>query len=219
MSAIDIPGPEAEGGAELTKAAILATGLGAADLGAVPTDPAHTQIGAPTTGTHAAGEVFVDSTGTIWSCITAGTPGVWVYAGAGVELAKADLATAFALSSATIADVTGLSVTFTVPSQNFMVDYAWNKLTLSASTAWGYFQVTDSANTELAVGFWGSIGGQSVAPSGLIRADLPTIGTEAYSVTPGTSLTLKVRYQMLLGTATLATDGGTSRPILRVVTC
>ena len=36
-----------------------------------------TSVGAPTTGTFAAGDWIVDLTGTIWVCTTAGTPGTW----------------------------------------------------------------------------------------------------------------------------------------------
>ena len=36
-----------------------------------------TSVGAPTTGTFAAGDWIVDLTGTIWVCLTAGTPGTW----------------------------------------------------------------------------------------------------------------------------------------------
>ena len=34
--------------------------------------------GPPTSGTHAVGEVYVDSVGVVWTCQVAGTPGVWV---------------------------------------------------------------------------------------------------------------------------------------------
>lgn len=36
-----------------------------------------TTSGAPTSGTFAVGDVVVDQTGTIWICVTAGTPGTW----------------------------------------------------------------------------------------------------------------------------------------------
>jgi hypothetical protein len=40
-------------------------------------DPADTP-GAPTAGTHALGELYVDSNGAVWSCQSAGDPGTWV---------------------------------------------------------------------------------------------------------------------------------------------
>jgi len=36
-----------------------------------------TASGAPTTGTFSAGDAIIDQTGTIWFCITGGTPGTW----------------------------------------------------------------------------------------------------------------------------------------------
>jgi hypothetical protein len=40
-------------------------------------DPSNTQIGAPTSGDHQAGELFVDKNGTLFYCAISGTPGEW----------------------------------------------------------------------------------------------------------------------------------------------
>jgi hypothetical protein len=37
-----------------------------------------TITGAPTTGAHSLGEIFVDKVGSMWICAVAGTPGIWV---------------------------------------------------------------------------------------------------------------------------------------------
>src|SRR5258708_9800018 len=46
-----------------------------------PGDPPPTQVGtgvgAPTTGSHAAGELWLDSTGELFACSVSGTPGTW----------------------------------------------------------------------------------------------------------------------------------------------
>jgi hypothetical protein len=40
-------------------------------------EPSNIQIGAPTTGNHQAGELFVDKNGTLFYCAISGTPGEW----------------------------------------------------------------------------------------------------------------------------------------------
>ena len=44
-----------------------------------------TTSGAPASGTFAVGDFVVDQTGKLWICTTAGTPGTWTQAGAGVS--------------------------------------------------------------------------------------------------------------------------------------
>ncbi|HEV2237599.1 MAG TPA: hypothetical protein VGR57_13140, partial [Ktedonobacterales bacterium] len=56
-----------------------ATGLGASFMGGLAPlllSPG-VAVGAPTTGTHARGEIYVDSGATLWVCVTAGTAGTW----------------------------------------------------------------------------------------------------------------------------------------------
>jgi hypothetical protein len=53
---------------------LVSTGNGLAQLLLIPA----TGTGAPTTGAHLRGEFFVDSAGTLFQCVTAGTPGTWV---------------------------------------------------------------------------------------------------------------------------------------------
>lgn len=189
----------------------------------VPTDPAHTQIGAPTTGNHAAGEVFVDANGAIWACSIAGTPGTWFAAGSGVELGGADLSSDPIAATTTVADIAGLSVTFTAPARAFIVELLIPLTSLTAAADDLLATITDSANTVLAQALM--VGGNASfplnCPPAYINARLPRVagGVTAYAITPGTPYTFKARQRAGAGTAQINTAGGQFRPLLRAVTC
>lgn len=74
------------------------SGVGGAFAGgqaAIRLTPAASGIGAPTTGTHQIGELYVDSVGGLFYCIAAGTPGTWarvITAGAHAVLGSVTLA-------------------------------------------------------------------------------------------------------------------------------
>ncbi len=67
--------------------------------------------GAPSTGTHTIGELYVDSTGVLWSCAVAGTPGAWrpVLLG-GADAAVAKLTTTGTATVAGTATLKGATV-------------------------------------------------------------------------------------------------------------
>lgn len=176
-------------------------------------------VGPPTTGIWLTNQVFIDANGSIWVCSAGGSPGTWVAGGSGVELGEAELSSNFSLSAASNTDITGLTLTFNAPNRPFLLELALPKLTLSASTSWGAFQITDSANTEVAGTFFGSVSATTEGVCGPLRAHLPTTGTNAYPITPGNSYTFKARYAMVSGTGTIVTDAGSVRPVLRAVTC
>jgi hypothetical protein len=62
--------------------------------------------GAPTTGTHTVGEVYVDSNGVVWSCTAFGTPGTW-----GPVLVGGTTNTLAATETTLTADVGGVALT------------------------------------------------------------------------------------------------------------
>ena len=66
--------------------AVLDAGSGLAPLRIVPM----AIDGAPTTGTHGAGEIVVDSNGRFFACTAFGTPGTWVELDGAVEPARTD---------------------------------------------------------------------------------------------------------------------------------
>lgn len=69
-----------------------------------------TATAAPTTGTFAVGDFVIDQTGKIWVCTVAGTPGTWVQVGGAASAFVG--AFAYRETALSIADVTGVAVTF-----------------------------------------------------------------------------------------------------------
>jgi hypothetical protein len=65
-----------------------------------------TASGAPTTGTHNAGEFILDQSGSFWICTVTGTPGTWKQAGS-VDTVAGDYLSLVAAGAATIAGATG----------------------------------------------------------------------------------------------------------------
>jgi len=141
---------------------------------------------------------------------------------AGQQLQYADLSADFPLSNA-MADVTGLTITFNAPAGNFAVELTVPGIgivTTTPAAAYVEIMLTDSANTELAQGFGQVATSAYVDPPGMLRAVLPRVGTGAYPITPGNSYTFKARGLYSGATsANIQTAAGTSRPILRAVTC
>lgn len=203
----------------LSKADVTSTGLTAGDVGAVPTDPAHAHIGAPSTGVHVAGEVYVDANGAIWACSAGGTPGTWFAAGSGVELAEAELTADTSLTQTVATDLVGLSLTFTAPARAFMLELNVPFMSSGAAAQYCELLIMDSANTLIVAGFavpWATSG--VVGPVKL-SGRLPRTG--GYAIIPGNSYTFKVRYLMSAVTggngSISVTLGG--RPTFRAVTC
>lgn len=52
-----------------------------------------TASGAPTTGTYAVGDYIIDRSGSLWICVTAGTPGTWIDPGKTEVASKTDATT------------------------------------------------------------------------------------------------------------------------------
>lgn len=65
-----------------------------------------TASGAPTTGTHNAGEFILDQTGSFWICTLTGTPGTWKQAGS-VDTTATDYLSLVAAGAAAVAGTTG----------------------------------------------------------------------------------------------------------------
>lgn len=65
-----------------------------------------TASGAPTTGTHNAGEFILDQTGSFWICTATGTPGTWKQAGS-VDTTATDYLSLVAAGAAAVAGATG----------------------------------------------------------------------------------------------------------------
>lgn len=183
-----------------------------------------TAVGSPTSGTWSAGQTFIDANGSIWCCSIGGTPGTWFAAGSGVELGAAELSTDFALSSTAVADVTGLTITFTAPARSFIIQANLGITTLGATGQYCVYTVTDSANVVLAQAYCQQGGALATvnADNTVMWSRLPRTGTGAYPITVGNSYTFKIRYAMSSvagGNGAIATLTGAVRPILRAVTC
>lgn len=97
----------------------ITTPLGVTDGGTGATSPATaraslavpsignstTTAGAPTTGTWARGDQYLDSANVVWTCVTSGTPGVWK-APPGTELAYNQITTSAFTTATTAATAT-----------------------------------------------------------------------------------------------------------------
>jgi hypothetical protein len=85
------------GGTGATSAATARASLAVPGIG-----NSTTTAGAPTTGTWARGDQWLDSAGVVWTCVTAGTPGVWS-APPGTELVFVQSVTAVTVTASTYA--------------------------------------------------------------------------------------------------------------------
>lgn len=228
------------GGVPISKPVIVATGVLASDLGGLMPAVANPGItgataasryvgatngGPPVSGgPFAVGDYAIDRTGPIWICtsITAGQPGTWSMSGAGVQLAYADLSTDPAAISSTEADIAGLSITFAAPAR-FEVQAYIPVCQFAAAANNPSFHISDGSNTVVAYGF--SVGGNASGFNNIftspieLKVTLPTTGTGAYAITPGTMVTFKLRGFTGSGTANIKTNSGTSRPRIRAVSC
>lgn len=114
-----------------------------------------TVSGAPASGTFAVGDFVVDQTGTMWVCTVAGTPGTWVDPASRVLNYAEVTSGTVDVTSTSATDITGLSVTFTVPSSGAF----WLELHIPALTAFAgqptasAYYITDPSNAAVAASF------------------------------------------------------------------
>lgn len=161
-----------------------ATGL---DGAVIPTRYAGgTSGGPPSTGTFDVGHWVTDVTGTIWICVTAGSPGTWTDVSSGKELGYAEItANPTAVSGTTVVDITGLSITFTARSRPIVVvSYCMGALNNTATARTENLLITDDANNTK------QSGKLYLNASALSASITPRY---RYSPTPGNSYTFKIR--------------------------
>lgn len=79
----DLPVTIAQGGTGATTAPTARTALAVPAIG-----NSAVTAGAPTTGTWARGDQWLDSANVVWICITAGTPGTWTFVGTNVRMVR-----------------------------------------------------------------------------------------------------------------------------------
>jgi hypothetical protein len=94
----DVPVPVVQGGTGATTAALARSGLAVPAIG-----NSTTTGGAPTTGTWARGDQWLDSLNVLWLCTTAGTPGTWVSKNIGEELFYGQITTGVTVTQTTAA--------------------------------------------------------------------------------------------------------------------
>lgn len=109
------------GTGEATWPSFKATGKTGATSGADVVLAGSTTSGAPTTGTHVAGEIVLDDTGRVYYCTVGGTPGTWVdkYQ----NIVTADIATHNSSASAHTAAFDAFSLTLRQFSPNDMASH------------------------------------------------------------------------------------------------
>lgn len=180
--------------------AIVATGLTGAT--AASRYVGATASGAPVAGTFAKGDYVIDQTGEVWICTVAGTPGTWKAAGSGTELAfAANTSGTNSTFTDPPADLTGVTITFTVGSKPVYVEsYAplMNNGTNGSSSLW---TVTDEANVEKSRDLFTQPSGTG-AKNRMTRERISTPGTYTRKVrcsNNGTSGTVTVFTQLAGG--------------------
>lgn len=123
-----------------------------------------TASGAPTTGTWAQGDIDIDQTGTLWICITAGTPGTWVTPfPVGNPAGRMKNTAATSISNNATAQITGMAQDFVKGG----VTYGTNSLTVPV--AGKYLIVANIGSTN-----WTS---DAVVTSGQVFVEVEKNGT------------------------------------------
>jgi hypothetical protein len=123
--------------------------------------------GAPTTGTFAVNDVATDSTGKVFICTVAGTPGTWVQVGAttsgpGTQLANVSYGPATAVTNnlaaaLTAIDTTHATVSFVVPASGKIKIVASFNIVNAPNVAAGNY-------SQISVAFLNHTGGTQVSP-------------------------------------------------------
>lgn len=182
-SMLTLPLTVADGGTGATNAATARTNLvtnGAGQSGST--------AGAPTTGTWARGDTWLDSNNLLWVCTTGGTPGLWKSMGQGQELHYSEGPTAMTTVTATSAAaaqviIAGASVTYDgspivieamigaaappAAAGSYLMINLWD-----GSTDLGYLSYIQSPAAS-----------QLIVPTGVVERRLtPTAGAHTYSV-------------------------------------
>jgi hypothetical protein len=110
----------------------------------------------PTTGTFAVGDFVVDQTGVVWTCITAGSPGIWsVPVGGQVGHATGPAATFQVLGGSTT-NVVNLTCSLVGGNIYLVSASAYATVITSPPSGWVTFKITDSGtlvpNSEVYMG-------------------------------------------------------------------
>jgi hypothetical protein len=107
-----------------------------------------TASGAPTTGTFALGDYVLDQSGELWICTVAGSPGTWQVAGSGTELAFAANTNGTSPTFTSLADVSGVTITFTVGSRPVYVHAYAPVVANGTLNGFNLVTIADGSNVE-----------------------------------------------------------------------
>lgn len=135
-------------------------------LAAIRLVPAASGTGAPTTGAHQVGELYADSTGALFYCTVAGSPGTWLpvvlgSSGASLTTVEASLASDVSMSSGgtwydgpSVSLTTGTwllvaSVTIRLDSGAYLVGKLWDGTNVEAS---GQHDAANPTNIQMGLG-------------------------------------------------------------------
>lgn len=141
-------------------------------------------VGAPTSGTYVRGDHWLDSSNVLWVCTVGGSPGTWISASSGEELAYNQITTTVNITATTPASAQTI-VAGTPRSYDgspILIQFNAPSILIPAGAV-NVFTLWDGA-TDL--GYLGSI----QAPTGSLIYDttsafrrvIPTVGTHAYSI-------------------------------------
>jgi hypothetical protein len=102
--------------------------------------------GVPTTGAHVVGDTYIEATGGMWVCTTAGTPGTFTFIGSGAELGYFNDTTAHSgLTATALTAIPGFTKTVPVPATGrpIYVDVSIPFFSVGTTGGVVYFQITE----------------------------------------------------------------------------
>lgn len=141
--------------------------------------------GAPTTGTWARGDQWLDSSNVLWLCTTGGTPGTWMAKNAGEELAYNQITATVNITATSQASPNLVieGTTRTYDGSPIIVEFNAHTVTAAGAGAQLYFSFWDGA-TDLgyASGTFCTAGTQLNMPVSVKRRITPTPGSHTYRV-------------------------------------
>ncbi len=176
----DLPVAINQGGTGAITAATARAGLAVPAIG-----NSTTTGGAPTTGTWARGDQWLDSTNVLWVCTTGGTPGTWMAKNIGEELAYNQVTAPVAITSTVPASPNLIveGTTRTYDGSPVLVEFYCPTVASSATSSQLYFMLWDGgADLGLISGSYGAGVAQLNVTVRATRRITPTAGSHNFRV-------------------------------------
>ena len=177
---VTVPLGVVNGGTGATSPATARTSLAVPSIGS-----SILTAGAPTTGTWARGDQYLDSNNVVWTCVTAGTPGTWT-APPGTELTYGEITSTVSITATTeAASDTIITAPATVFDGVARVNIEFGVGTYAPPATAGAACRIILFQDGVAIGWIASVNGAASALGLTIYAKrrmTPTVGSHIYSV-------------------------------------